>query len=138
MRVILIAILALGLLPAVAPAKPLISYDRSGGFRGTPLSLECGVKGHCSALEGFEGAGNAFTLSKKALKRLKASIKQAGFDTLTGPYQPTPGTVADGYTESVTYKGKTVVAGTGGDVPERLSQLLGRLATIAQSHVSTQ
>jgi hypothetical protein len=132
MRVVL-AVLALALLPAAASAKTLITYQREGGLAGIPLSLTCGVKGHCQAIERTDGEAKPFTLSDKELKGLKRSIRKAGFDTLESDYRPTIGTVADGFTETVRYHGKTVVAGTGGDAPPRLTQLLSRLSTLASS-----
>jgi hypothetical protein len=130
-RLIAFTIVAVLGLTGVASAKILVSYQREGGFRGVPLSLTVGTGGKARAVEGFDGPTETEKLSDKELRGLKRLLRRADFPNLEQSYLPKPGTVSDGYTETVTYKGYSITSGTGGTAPERLNKLLLRLAEIA-------
>jgi hypothetical protein len=130
-RLIALTVVALLGLTAVASAKTLISYERTGGFAGMPLSVTVGTGAKVRSISGVGGETQTSTLGKKAFKGLKRLIAKAGFDSLDESYAPKPGQVADGFTEVVRYRGKTVTTGTGGDAPARLTNLLSRLSSLA-------
>jgi hypothetical protein len=129
----LIALTVAGVLglTGLASAKTLVSYSRTGGLANIPLALTVKTGGKAFAKEGTSGDGSTATLSDKRMQRLKRALRRSDFLNLDSSYVPRPGTVADGWTERVTYKGKTVTAATGGDIPPELQQLLNRLATMA-------
>src|SRR4051794_29216109 len=123
---IAVAVTAVLGLTGQASAKTLVSYTREGGLAGVPLSMTVGTGGRAWARQGVNGMASRTTLSDSQLKGLRRALRRARFSSLEDSYLPQPGTVADGYTETVTYKGHRVTAGTGGDIPGRLQKLLAR------------
>src|SRR4051812_30449973 len=118
-RLLVITVAAVLTCTGVASADTLVNYSREGGFRGVPLSLTVGTGGKARSREGVNGVARTKNLSDSALAGLKRLLRRADFPDLKRSYLPAPGTVADGYTETVSYKGYNVTAGTGGDVPAR-------------------
>jgi hypothetical protein len=124
-------VLAAVLAPAApAEATQLVRYEQSGGFTGRAVRLV--VDGGGAARQTRRGADSKrFKVSISQLHALKRELKEARFSSLKRRYEPDY-VVNDGISQSVTYKGRTVVASTGGDPPARLRKLLSRLAGLVR------
>ena len=132
MRQLLAAVIAAQLLvPAGASAAPLVSYEREGGFAGVPMRVTVTKAGVVRSTTGTGNTGERYTLRVRPFAKLKRVLRRAGFATLEADYRPALGTVADGFTHTITYKGKTVLSGDGGTAPARLDRAIAAVSALA-------
>jgi hypothetical protein len=125
-----LAVAAVLVCAASAEASQLVRYERGGGFTGRSVRLVVDNGGGARQTEGRTGADRRFKISVSRLHALKRELKAADFSSLKRAYKPDY-VVNDGISQSVTYKGRTVVVSTGGHPPARLRKVLDRLAGLA-------
>jgi hypothetical protein len=95
----------------------LVSYHRTGGFLGLDDRLSVARNG-LAIRTGRDGVPQEFFLSAADLTELESVLEAADFPSLKDLYRP-PFTISDGFTYTLTYRNKTVVALEGG-VPTAL------------------
>jgi hypothetical protein len=121
------ALVPAGVLAAPVSAKTLVAYERTGGFAGVHDTVRVGTHGKVTVRR--RGSGHGYKLSAKRLKALERAVRDARFGSLRKRYAPA-GVISDGYTETVSHAGRTVVVETGGNPPRRLRRLLERLVDL--------
>jgi hypothetical protein len=105
----------------------LVTYHRTGGFLGLDDQLSVARNG-LAIRTGRDGVPEEFFLSAADLTELERVLEAADFPSLKPLYRP-PFPLSDGFTYTLTYRNKTVVALEGG-VPaalERPISVLDRL-----------
>jgi hypothetical protein len=108
---------------AAAKSRLLVSYGFSGGLTAKQDWMRVARDGSVQSSE------DSFRLSARRLVTLQRALRNARFATLRTEYLP-PDPVADGYTSSVTYGGRTVAVAENATAPLRLQRVLALLAAI--------
>jgi hypothetical protein len=108
---------------AAAQARPLVTYERTGGFIGVDDSLTVLPTGTAESSHG------RFRLSAQRLAALKTALRKARFATLRARYDA-DAPVSDGFTYRVRHAGRTVVVEEEARVPARLARVLDLLADV--------
>lgn len=120
---VLAVVISLPLAGAAAQVRPLVTYERTGGFIGVQDSLTVFPSGKAESSHG------RFQLSARRLLVLETALRKARFATLRARYAP-DAPVADGFTYRVRHAGRTVVVEEEAQVPARLGRVLDLLADI--------
>jgi Emfourin len=121
--------------PSVAQFK--LSYERSGGLRADPRSLEIAPGRHATAKRRKLPSRSdslitaRFRVSVEQVKRLRNALEQADFQAIA---DPGPGTCADCFHYSIEYREHEV---TFSDVtmPPELRPVVGRIEAIIVHHL---
>jgi hypothetical protein len=129
---LMVAVLAAASLALASPAaaKTLVRFDKSGGFAGIQVRLSVTDAGSATVTRSRLGKDRRFKLSSVQLRGLRKALRDARFSTLLARYAPMV-VVADGFTRSVRYAGRSVTVSDGARLPARLSRLLERLEQLA-------
>jgi hypothetical protein len=129
-----LALVATLALSSPALATTLVRYEKSGGIAGIHLAMTVTRAGTAQVTVNHGGTPARHRLTSRQVSALKRDLRDARFSTLKALYKPgTP--VADGFTQTVRYAGRTVTVRDGGRPPARLSRLLARLSRIAANDV---
>ena len=107
-------------------AAVLVSYERTGGFAGIHDELTVRRSGRATYVRGLRGATGTFRLSCARLRALRRALVNARFESLAPVYGP-DAQVADGFVETVRYRGRAVRVLTGAEPPPRLGRVLALL-----------
>jgi hypothetical protein len=108
---------------AAVQTRALVSYTQTGGFAGKRAALTIYRDGTA------ESSNGAFRLSARRLLAVESALTRARFATLRREYVPVD-PVADGFLDSVTYRGKTVSVAQGAHPPLRLQRVLDLLTGV--------
>jgi hypothetical protein len=140
--VVAVIALALALAPGVdAPGRPTvpvqrfaISYERSGGIAAMPeaLAIRPGRHATVTALDGRGKRRSVeFRVAPRKIRQLRAAAETASIGELP---TSTPGSCADCYVYSVTYRGKSASVAEV-DVPGRMQPLIDRAEALIAAHL---
>jgi hypothetical protein len=110
-------------------AAALVAYTRTGGLAGIRETLTVDRSGRAAATRLRSPRTLSFRLSCTRLKALRTTLELARFPTLESVYMPEI-ELADGFVETVRYRGRTVRVLTGARVPERLARALTMIQQI--------
>lgn len=109
-----------------------LDYGRSGGLAGLSDTLTLEPDGHAT-LSTRRFGRRSVTLRRAELEEVERALAPVDLAKLDDEYSP-PVSVADGFSESVTYGGETVSAQTGGDEPDKLARLMGTLSGLVERY----
>lgn len=109
---------------AVAPARLLVAYHRTGGFLGLDDRLSVTQNG-LATHTARDGSQQVFQLPPADLAELQDALEAADFPSLKAKYLP-EFPVSDGFTYTLTHRNKTVVTADGA-VPAALEGLIALL-----------
>jgi hypothetical protein len=116
--------------PSQASSR-LVAFDEAGGIAGRAVSLTVVETGQ--VIERRVGRPRiTFRIPAERLRKLRAAIRAAPLTGLRRSYAPKPPIViADGITETVTRRGRSVSVSTGATgVPRRLTRLIDALSVL--------
>jgi hypothetical protein len=118
-------------------AEFAITYERSGGLKPMPYRLA--IRPGRAATLTAEGALDErsrtvrFRVSRKRIRRLRAALGRAGFETVGDP-GPSPGACADCYFYAIAYEGHEVTFSEA-LVPKRLRETVALLEDLIAAHL---
>jgi hypothetical protein len=96
---------------AMSPSRLLVAYHRTGGFLGLNDRLSVATSG-LAIHTARDGSTEVFNLPAADLSELTNVLEAANFPALDDKYLP-PFPVSDGFTYTLTHRGKTVVTADG-------------------------
>jgi hypothetical protein len=103
----------------------LVAYTRTGGLAGIRDGVTV-YRGGRALVRQRSGAGTSIRLPCTRLRAIRNLLERARFSTLQPVYAP-GNPVSDGFTETVTYRGRTVRVLTGATPPARFVRALNSL-----------
>ena len=109
-----------------------ISYERSGGLKADPRSLQIAPRRGATA----RGSGNTvrFRVGVRKIKRLRRALESANFESVPVPVPHSLGTCADCFYYDIAYRGHEVEFSQV-DQPRRLDPVVNQLEALIEAHL---